>query len=418
MTAPSTPVPSSSSLVRSASFSASGLVRSTSFSSFHSRTPTDAAPEPYYPEGSSKYALRDARVAIDFSLPGDPAAAPLTVPLAYAAQNNVLYFPRGNRVHYKSLVGADVGQLCKLPDTLGDLALLAAADSDAGLLALATSTGAIQLWDATARKLVCGWTTKGGAPGALAWRGGVLAVGGPKGAVRHYDTRVQPAARTARVTRHQAGVAALAWGADGHVLASGDAAGVVYCWDARSSSRVPLDVGEFLQRRKKIQHTGAISAIAWCPWQPKLLATGDVLGTVRLWSVDAASPHSNAAAPGTLALGGAVVGLHFAPHYKELLSVLGPAPSTSFSPTPTSMTNAAPPNGLAAHALPSLRPITHAHAGVSGSPSDAHAVTGSILAGHKVVLAVPAEGKLRVFDAWGKRKEVRRQGSFLGNSIR
>ncbi|KAJ7699306.1 WD40-repeat-containing domain protein [Mycena rosella] len=415
---PGTSPASSSGLVRSASFtsSASGLVRSASFSSFHSHATTEAGQEPYYPEGSSKYALRDTRVAIDFSLPAESGA----VPLAYSAQKSLLYFTRGNRVQYKSLITADaVSQLCKLPDMLGDLTLLAA--GDAALIALASSTGAIQLWDAGAKKLVCGWTTKGAV--SMAWSGPVLSVGGPKGAVRHYDTRVQPAAKmreqAAKVTRHQTRVAAMAWNTDGKLLASGDGSGAVYCWDARSN-RVPLDVGEFVQRRKKIQHAGAVSALAWCPWQPKLLATGDVLGTVKLWTIDAASPHSNASVPGKLVLPGGVVALHFAPHYKELLSAVGSAPpATSTAPVVPGVSNA-----VATHALPSLRPIARTAVSVAGSQqgtgssAEPHAVTGAVLAGHKIVLAVPGEGKLKVFEVWGKRREVRRQASFLGNSIR
>lgn len=432
MTAPSTPVASTSSLVRSASFSrpSTGLVRSASLSSLYSQA-SDAPPEPYYPEGSSKYALRDARISIDFSLPGTLAAG-AAMPLAYSAHQNMLYFPRGNRIQYKSLIGADVGQLCKLPDTLGDLTVLAAADADSGMLALATSTGTIQLWDAGAKKLVCSWNTKGAA--ALAWAGPVLAVGGRRGAIRHYDTRVAPAEQTLRVTRHQAGVGTLAWSGDGRLLASGDHGGAVFIWDTRAGARVtvPLDVGEFVQRRKKMQHAGGVSALAWCPWQPKLLATGDTRGTVRLWSIDAATPHSNAAAPGTLALAGAVVGLHFATQFKELLSVVGAAPAPLPTSTSTSAatasaagsgTGANTPNALVTHALPSLRLISRTSVPVPSSsstspPADAQGVAASVLAGHKVVLAVPGEGKLKVFDAWGKRREVRRQGSFLGNSIR
>jgi cell division cycle protein 20 (cofactor of APC complex) len=288
--------------------------------------------QPYYPEGSAKYCLRDARLGIDFSLPVPPTPppsdagtgalntiaanadadasthTPTVPPLAYAPAAHALFFSRGNRVYCRSMgmgtgtggvgdsgsVGVGVSQVCKLQAQHGALTLLAAGGGGSSTvdphhhhqqqqqhthqptrLALATSTGAVQVWDVEARRVVCSWGTKG--VGAMVWGadGAVLSIGGPKGAIRHYDTRApqgkvhteqaQAAPGKAggaksqhQLTRHQTGVAALAWSADGRLLASGDAAGVVYTWDARAG-RAPLDVGEFLQRRKKMQHAQPIS---------------------------------------------------------------------------------------------------------------------------------------------------------------
>ncbi|KAJ6554470.1 WD40-repeat-containing domain protein [Mycena capillaripes] len=335
------------------------------------------------------------------------------MPLSYSSKN-ILYFSRGNRVQYRSMIAADsVSQLCKLQDKHGDLTLLEAGGIDH--LAVATSKGIVQVWDTEAKKMVCSWTTKGIA--SMAWNGPILSIGGTKGAVRHYDIRIQPTSKmkeqASKVTRHQASIATLAWNIDGKLLASGDESGVVYTWDSRS--KVPLDVGEFHQRRKKIQHSKAISALAWCSWQSKLLATGDLSGTVKFWTVEAANPHSNATAPGKLELGSKIVNLHFSPSYKELLTTLGPLPAspeaTDIRPWPRSILN----NSITVHSFPSLRPIA------SLSVSD-QKVCGSVLntgAGvHKIVVAVPGETKLKVFDVWGKRKEIRRQSSSLGNTIR
>ncbi|KAJ7827879.1 hypothetical protein B0H14DRAFT_3873485 [Mycena olivaceomarginata] len=449
-------------LTRSASFS--------SFSSLHSQTQPQPEMQPYYPEGSAKYCLRDARLGIDFSLPVPPPPppadagtgalntiaagaganasthAPTVPPLAYAPAAHALFFSRGNRVYCRSMgmgtgtggdsVGGSVSQVCKLQVQHGALTLLAAGGGGGGTvdphhhhqqqqqqhsqqptrLALATSTGAVQVWDVEARRVVCSWGTKG--VSAMVWGadGAVLSIGGPKGAIRHYDTRA-PQGKT--------GVAALAWSADGRLLASGDAGGVVYTWDARAG-RAPLDVGEFLQRRKKMQHAQPVSALAWCPWQPKLLASGDAGGTVRFWSVEPANTSSNATA-GRLELGSRVVGLHWAPGYKELLTTLGPAaPDSDGAPwRPRGVLS----NALAVHAFPSLRPI----ASLSLlSSANAAAVCGSVLmlnptpasgvnahsshsanSSHKVVVAVPGEGKLKVYEVWGRRREreLRKRGS-------
>ncbi|KAJ7270635.1 WD40-repeat-containing domain protein [Mycena haematopus] len=336
------------------------------------------------------------------------------MPLTYSSHNHNLYFSRGNRVHHRNMITADtVSQLCKLQDKHGDLTLLQAGAGDQ--LAVATSKGIVQLWDTQSKKLVCSWTTKGVA--SMAWNANVLSIGGTKGTVVLYDTRIQPTSKMKeqawKVTRHQASIATLAWNVDGKLLASGDESGVVYTWDSRT--KVPLDVGEFYQRRKKIQHAKPISALAWCPWQSKLLATGDTGGTVKFWTIEPANPNSNATAPGKLELGSKIVNLDFAPKYKELLTILGPilvSPDPANShPWPRGILS----NAIIVHSFPSLRPI-------ASLPVSGQDVCGSVLntgsAVQKVVVAVPGETKLKVYEVWGKKKEIRRQTSSLGNAIR
>ena len=165
-------------------------------------------------------------------------------------------------MHYKNLMTAteDVGQLCKLLDTHGDLRIIECGGADhPDVVALGTSKGLIQIWDVKAKKMSASWSTKG--VSAMRWNGPVLTVGGLKGTIRHYDTRLAPTSKmkeqVRKVTRHQARITSLDWNVDGKILASGDQSGTVYCWDL--GEKVPLDVGEFIQRRKKMQHGGAIS---------------------------------------------------------------------------------------------------------------------------------------------------------------
>jgi cell division cycle protein 20 (cofactor of APC complex) len=65
-------------------------------------------------------------------------------------------------------------------------------------------------------------------------------------------------------------------------------------------------------------------------------------------------------------------------------------------------------SSVVVHSYPSLRSVpTH--------PVAEKSVGGSVLSanGMKIVLAIPEENKLKVWDVWGKRKEVKRQPSFL-----
>ncbi|KAK7055537.1 WD-repeats-region domain-containing protein [Favolaschia claudopus] len=383
--------------------SAAALRRSASLSSFHSQaTEPPTQPQPHYPDGSSKFCLKPSpRLSIDFCLPSAESSSGSTaLPLCYFDGN--LFFGRANnRVHVRNMASGDTSssstsaQLCKLQEAHGDLGCLAAGGIQNDRLALSTSKGFIQIWDTNTKKMVSQWSTNGVA--SMVWNGNVLTTGGLKGAIRQYDTRIQPAAKmkeqAAKATNHRGRVSVLSWNSEGRLLASGDQHGAVWTWDSRAL--VPLDVGDFSQRRKKIQHSQAISALGWCPWQPKLLATGDIQGVVRFWNVEPANPNSNATQPTKIEFGSKVVGLTFSPNYKELLTTLGPPSNvpdnTRLSVLPGSTTC----NALVSHTFPSLRPITS----ISVSEEE---VCGSVLntatTAHKIVVAVPGEAALKVYD--------------------
>lgn len=221
-----------------------------------------------YAETSAYYNMRSGRMTIDFSPADDDASSPsdhsvggTLCPVGWAACN-VMIFGRGNRLHYKNLsVNEEIGQLCKIRDSHGRLRLVecGGADQSPGIVALCTTKGHIQLWDVVSKKMTMSWTSKG--PTAMKWNGPVLTVGGEKGAIRHYDTRIKETDKmkeqTKKVTRHQTKICSLAWHDEGKVFASGDESGSVLVWDTRQ--KAPLDVGEMVQRRKKMQHEGKVT---------------------------------------------------------------------------------------------------------------------------------------------------------------
>lgn len=174
----------------------------------------------------------------------------------------ILFFTRGNRLHFKNLIAnEEVGQICKIQQSHGHLTALACGGSpETGyVVATGTSKGVIAIYDAQTKKRVLVWSTK--PVGALAWNNKILTVGCLSGTIRHYDTRITPVEKmkeqSLTVTRHQAPITRMEWNADGDVLASADKKGNVYCW--KSGDKIPLDIGEFVMRRKKIKHSAAIS---------------------------------------------------------------------------------------------------------------------------------------------------------------
>ncbi|KAH9921145.1 WD40-repeat-containing domain protein [Fomitopsis serialis] len=367
--------------------SAIGLSRSHSVS--------EAPPTPPPVPESAITNMRGDKIVVDFSVAEEDWGARVC-PVSWSV-NNLLLFGRGSRVHYKNLSANEaIGQLCKFREDQGNLRLVECGGKDyPNLVAVCSANGHIQLWDLAAKKMVSKWTTK--STTAMQWNGPILTVGGERGSIRQFDTRVSDTTKmreqVKKTMRHQAKISSLSWNIDGKFLASGDESGQVHIWDPRQGI-APLE---------KIQHVGVITALAWCPWQPKTLATGDSAldgtGTVRIWNVNGSVSSNH---PDRLELDAQITSLHFSPHCKELLSTHGPGKtvpghslSTPIDPNtcPDEHVPSRIANSVLVHAFPSFRRV----ATMVGAKAN---VAGSILSpnGQRIVLAVPEESKLKVWD--------------------
>ncbi|RPD77249.1 WD40 repeat-like protein [Lentinus tigrinus ALCF2SS1-7] len=360
--------------------------------------------------------------SIDYSVPTTVDATEATAgsPIGWSL-SNALVFGRGNRVYHKTMTETEgmAQQLTKLNDSMGNLRLVQCAGKDQpNTMILATSSGHVQLWDLAAKKVVQQWKMKG--PSAMMFNAALLTIGDEKGTLRHYDTRTNDSAKmkeqAKKVTRHQGRVTALAWSRDGNLISSGDQNGLILVWDIRKF-KTPLEVGEMVQRRRKMQHVGAITALAWCPWFGKYLVSGDSApdgsGTIRVWDMsnDGDSSTRNPERPTKLELDAQVTSLHFSPHINELLSTHGPGKLTEVP----SLHHAEPlqsriANSIVVHQFPLMRHVTT----VSAAKKN---IAGSVLSpnGQRIVLAVPEESQLKVWDVWGKFKEPK-QRSLLETS--
>jgi cell division cycle protein 20 (cofactor of APC complex) len=117
---------------------------------------------------------------------------------------------------------------------------------------------------------------------------------------------------------------------------------------------------------------------------------------VRLWNINPNDSSSNAANPGKLDTGASVTGIHFSEQCMEILTTHGDAIGS----------NEKMANSVSVHTA-SLRHVT-----TLKSPSN-KPIGDSVLNSTrmKVVFTVPYEGKINIYDAWAKRKELRREGS-------
>jgi cell division cycle protein 20 (cofactor of APC complex) len=100
----------------------------------------------------------------------------------------------------------------------------------------------------------------------LGWSGTSLASGARDNHVLCHDVRVRQHV-TSRLVAHEQEVCGLKWSPSGQQLATGGNDNLLHVWDAAMMSS-----GQFLHRID--QHTAAVKALAWCPFQSNLLASG------------------------------------------------------------------------------------------------------------------------------------------------
>ena len=118
---------------------------------------------------------------------------------------------------------------------------------------------------------------------SLAWNGPLLSSGGRDSVVLHHDVRVQEH-KVGQLRGHAQEVCGLKWSPSGTQLASGGNDNLLNVWDDRYASSTNGTCETPLFRCEA--HQAAVKALAWCPWQRNLLASGG--GTadrmIRFWS--------------------------------------------------------------------------------------------------------------------------------------
>ncbi|XP_063283726.1 cell division cycle protein 20 homolog [Pelobates fuscus] len=148
-------------------------------------------------------------------------------------------------------------------------------------LAVGTSTAEVQLWDVQQQKRLRNMTSHASRVGALSWNSHILSSGSRTGLIHHHDVRIAQH-HVVTLSGHTQEVCGLKWSPDGRYLASGGNDNLVNVWPS-----VQGDSAECTPVQTFTQHQGAVKAVAWCPWQTNVLATGG--GTsdrhLRIWNV-------------------------------------------------------------------------------------------------------------------------------------
>ena len=252
--------------------------------------------------------------------------------------------------------------------------------NDGQFLGVGYPSGAVELWDVeTQTKL----RTMGGHAaqvGVLSWNNHILSSGCQDGSIWHHDVRVARH-KVMELLGHQGEVCGLKWRADGELLASGGNDNVLNVWDGRvgdvgteASTSHGSSSARTAARWTKRNHTAAVKAVAWCPWQPALLASGGGTSdaTVHIWNTTTGARLHSLVTPGQIS------SIQWSPHRKDVLT-----------------THGYPTNALMVHAYPSMERVAEIR--------DAHdaRVLGSVLGPQgDIVCSVAGDENLKFWKIW------------------
>ncbi|KAJ6744290.1 CELL DIVISION CYCLE 20.2 COFACTOR OF APC COMPLEX-LIKE [Salix purpurea] len=196
-----------------------------------------------------------------------------------------------------------------------DLLLASTGLPDGRHIAIGLNNSHVQLWDSTSNRQLR--TLSGGhrsRVGSLAWNNHILTTGGMDGQIINNDVRIR--SHIVETYRgHTQEVCGLKWSASGQQLASGGNDNLVHIWDR--STALSNSATQWLHRLE--DHTSAVKALAWCPFQGNLLATGGGGGdrSIKFWNT-----HTGACL-NSIDTGSQVCALLWNKNERELLSSHG-----------------------------------------------------------------------------------------------
>jgi cell division cycle protein 20 (cofactor of APC complex) len=177
-------------------------------------------------------------------------------------------------------------------------------------IAIGMADNTVQLWDVQAGRQVRSLRGHSARVGALAWNNHVLSTGSKDNTIMHHDVRIQQHV-IGRMAHHTQEVCGLAWSPDGSYLASGANDNTLCIQDFANIQNMDITPKHVLT-----DHQAAVKALAWCPHERNLLASGG--GTadrcIKFWNA------SSGALLNSIDTGSQVCALQWSPLEKELLS--------------------------------------------------------------------------------------------------
>ena len=221
--------------------------------------------------------------------------------------NNVLAVSLGQSVYLWNANNSEIQQMNVLEENESYVSSVSWSNR-ANVLAVGSSTNTIQIWDTEKGQSIRTLHGHDQRVSSMNWNGCLLSSGSRDSTILNHDLRMSNHVIN-RYIHHSSEVCGLKWSHDGSQLASGANDNTLMIWD------LSYTTPRFVFR----EHTAAVKALAWCPWQKNLLASGGGTNdkTIKFWNTDS----------GTLAqslnANTQVCSLLWNPNEKEILSSHG-----------------------------------------------------------------------------------------------
>ncbi|KAL5550090.1 hypothetical protein UlMin_000266 [Ulmus minor] len=195
--------------------------------------------------------------------------------------SNIVAIALGNTIYLWDATNGSTSELATMDDENGPVTSVSWAP-DGRHIAIGLNNSEVQLWDSVSNRKLR--TLRDGhrlRVGSLAWNNHILTTGGMEGRIVNNDVRLRKhIVETYR--GHQQEVCGLKWSPSGQQLASGGNDNLLHIWDRSISSS--NSATQWLHRLE--EHTSAVKALAWCPFQSNLLASGGGGGDrcIKFWN--------------------------------------------------------------------------------------------------------------------------------------
>ncbi|KAK4280031.1 hypothetical protein QN277_011710 [Acacia crassicarpa] len=221
-------------------------------------------------------------------------------------KNNVLGIALGSELY---LWNAENRNVVKLFNAVGgDYPTSVAWSEDSQFVSAGFMSSKLSLWDAETSRTVRSLGGHNGRIATCSWNGHILTSGSQDKSIINHDVRARNNV-ISRLQAHSEEVCGLKWSGRGNILASGGNENRIYIWDSAKMSS-----SNFLHCFDA--HCAAVKALAWCPYQSDVLASGGGTqdGCIKTWNVQKGTCISS------IDTKAQVCGLEWNRHHKELLS--------------------------------------------------------------------------------------------------
>jgi len=238
-----------------------GFLKTNSFSDMNISSPTPTAKNRYISPQSEK--ILDAPDMVD----------DYYLNLLDWSHENVIAIGLGNAVY---IWNASTGDSSELFHTTDEPITSLAFSKEGSYIAVGLNDARTQIWDINKCQLLRSMDGHSSRVSSLDWNSFVVSSGSRDSTIVNHDVRVTNHAVSV-LSGHTQEVCGLKWSPDGTQLASGSNDNLLHIWSPNTSTTPTYSFDH---------HQAAVKALAWCPWQSHLLASGGGTQdrTLRFWN--------------------------------------------------------------------------------------------------------------------------------------